>query len=432
MNSQNRIANKRKQIRRKPKSLSNRIISTVLMVSTASLQVLPAYAGSITITGDTVTSVSISGNVTNITTTTIKNNTAFNSFSSFTIDAIETVNLYQPDTTDALVNVITGGRMDVSGTLNALKNGTIGGNVYFVNADGFIVNAGGVINAGQLTLSTGTSAFQNNLISEATTNFYAALDKPTTLLFAGQEPLESTAAIEIYGAINAERLEMRAGGRMLLRGQIAVADDGTTGTISPAVNVDGIPTAGGASVEGGVIRLFAGGNLDIEGGLSAKRGDENGGLIEGVSDGILTIASTADIDVSGTQQGLVNGDAGAIVLFTKGSAIMESGLKIDASAVAGDGGFFSLRSDTTANVGGTVNAGSASGTAGEVLVLADDIVVDHALATNGGDLALVGEDTVTLKTNIAISTRVVAVGDDLFVDHGGGVVFADTLARCHA
>ena len=415
MNNQNRIANKPKLVGRKAKRTVDRMVSAVLIVSMTSFQVLPAYAGSITTTGDTATTVTTIGNTTDITTTTINNGTAFNSFANFTVDAVETVNLHQPSTTDALVNVVTGGTMNVGGTLNALKNGAIGGNVYFVNPDGFIVSAGGVINAGQLTLSTGTSGFQADLMKE-TTGFTFALDNPTTLLFAGQEPLNSAGAIDVYGQINAERLEMRAGGRMLLRGQISVEDTGTAGTISPAVNTDGIPTAGGATVEGGVIRLFAGGNLDVEGGLSAKRGAENGGLIEGVSEGNLKIASTADLDVAGTNQGLVNGDAGSIVLFTKGSAIMESGLRIDASAIAGDGGFFSLRSETTANVGGTVNAGSATGTAGEAVVLANDVVVDHAMATNGGDLALVGEDTVTLKTGVPISTRVVASGGNAFVD----------------
>ncbi len=395
MKKSNRTDKRHITVGRRKHSLANRILSGVLAISTASLQVMPAYAA-VLADGVTATTVSVAGGVTDVTTTTIVNNTGFNSFSEFNIGALETVNIFQPTGADALVNIIRSSSVSqIDGTLNtrlASAPGAIGGNVFFVNPDGFIISNSGVINAGQLTLSTSTGG--DLAITEAmgtgTTFVAGAIMDGSLALGVGD--------IEVYGSITARRLELRAGARMVLNGSISVADFTESGTIAPAVNTDGVPTAAGATVSNGVIRLFSGGTMEIGGSVAAHRdaGGSAGGLIEAVADGNLTVEENAQIDVSGSGAG----NAGSVILFTKGSAILEVGQNIDAHAVNGDGGMFLLWADKSATINGTVSTNSDTGAAGDQFYIAPDINVtvgadlqaDGIGADNGGLIALLARD----------------------------------------
>lgn len=81
--------------------------------------------------GNTQTSLATSGNVTNITTSTVNDNNAYNSFSTFNVNQNNTVNLILPGGTDNLLNLVHSQAMNVDGTLNSIKDGKIGGNVFF-------------------------------------------------------------------------------------------------------------------------------------------------------------------------------------------------------------------------------------------------------------------------------------------------------------
>lgn len=79
---------------------------------------------------------------------------AINQFQKFQLDANKIANMYfhkQGDTVDVdnLLNFVNT-RIDINGTLNAIKNGKIGGNLFFLSPEGMVVGKSGVINTGSL------------------------------------------------------------------------------------------------------------------------------------------------------------------------------------------------------------------------------------------------------------------------------------------
>ncbi|WP_038142443.1 leukotoxin LktA family filamentous adhesin [Thioclava atlantica] len=386
--------------------------------------VLPAFAD-VVADGTTNTTVSTSGGATNVTTGTIQNDTAFNTFSQFNVTAGTTVNVYQPANTNALVNIINGGQSSIAGTLNAgfgapgVAPVATGSNVFFVNSDGFVVSSTGTINAGQLTMSAPTPGFVNDLTSEAQGNFTASVDKPTAQLFAGSEPLSDSGQITVDGQINATRLALRSGGLgMMLNGRITVEDPTSVDPISVGVNTDGTPQAVGLVSQGGVIRLVSKGGLAAgsSSNITAKRGtnvldSQGGGVVLGQAQGEINVDGKIDVSASGT----LTGAGGTVFLFTEGSAVMGSGLDVKATSVAGDGGAFVLRAggvtsplqvaqgDLSAQGAFDMSTSSATGKAGFVFLRGQNISTAGQITTKGGDLAFAADKTVTLSHDI--STR---------------------------
>ena len=79
-----------------------------------------------------------------------------NRFTKFDVGANQIANLYfqtsaNAPTFDTLVNTVES-QISISGTVNAVRNSKIGGNLYFLSPEGMVVGAGGVINAGSLTV----------------------------------------------------------------------------------------------------------------------------------------------------------------------------------------------------------------------------------------------------------------------------------------
>ena len=93
----------------------------------------------ITITGKTQTNFESNGNVTKITTATVKNNVGFNSFGKFQVAENKVVNLVVPDNAGTLLNLVTDGPILVNGIVNGLKNGAIGGNIVFAERRAWII-----------------------------------------------------------------------------------------------------------------------------------------------------------------------------------------------------------------------------------------------------------------------------------------------------
>ena len=84
----------------------------------------------------------------------IHNKNAINEFEKFQLDANHIANLYfhiEGGTINAenLLNFVNT-RIDINGTLNAIKDGKIGGNLFFLSPGGMVVGKSGVINTGSL------------------------------------------------------------------------------------------------------------------------------------------------------------------------------------------------------------------------------------------------------------------------------------------
>ncbi|HBK27169.1 MAG TPA: hypothetical protein DDY92_01150, partial [Dialister sp.] len=81
-----------------------------------------------------------------------------NKFKDFNVAGNQTANLYfqkkdSSEILDTLVNTVEN-RIDIQGTVNAIRDNKIGGNLYFLSPKGMVIGAGGIINAGSLTAIT--------------------------------------------------------------------------------------------------------------------------------------------------------------------------------------------------------------------------------------------------------------------------------------
>ena len=118
--------------------------------------------------------VDTNGNVTNVWAGTVVNDVALNVFKQFDVGANDIANMYfkeKDGSTEAsnLVNMV-GSRININGTVNAIRNKKIGGNLYFLSSDGIAVGAGGVVNAGTLTLMTPSDRFMKTAMAAAGTD----------------------------------------------------------------------------------------------------------------------------------------------------------------------------------------------------------------------------------------------------------------------
>ena len=118
--------------------------------------------------------VETNGHVTNVWAGTVVNDVALNVFKQFDVGANDIANMYfkeKDGSTEAsnLVNMV-GSRININGTVNAIRNQKIGGNLYFLSSDGIVVGAGGVVNAGTLTLMTPSDRFMKTAMAAAGTD----------------------------------------------------------------------------------------------------------------------------------------------------------------------------------------------------------------------------------------------------------------------
>jgi len=137
----------------KQDDLSRRILAACLSASFVS-QPLTALAGSITASNGN-DYVADKNGVFNIYAQQYNGkNNAVNQFQKFQLDADKIANLYfhtEKDSREAqnLLNFVDT-RIDINGTLNAIRNKQIGGNLFFLSPGGMAVGKGGVINTGAL------------------------------------------------------------------------------------------------------------------------------------------------------------------------------------------------------------------------------------------------------------------------------------------
>ena len=350
-----------------------------------------ALAQGITPDGRTQTQVTVNGTTTDISTQTVRGSSAFNSFQRFNVDSGHTVNMHLPGQTSHLLNLVHGERSYINGLLNAYQNGQIGGHVYFLNPHGVIVGQQGVLNVGSLTVTTPTTDFMNRLISPLGLIDPAA----TAQVLAGQVPLSQTGLIRVQGRVHAAQAATLAGAQVdIASGAQVLAGGAAKVAFGHLVNIDQVGMATNVSMEGGVVRLLASGNVDVAGRVSA--------------------------DGSGA-----NANGGTVLVMADQKATLHSGAVVSANAGgSGDGGFveFSARREVEL-AGGSLQATATQGTAGSVLIDPENITVSADLlrssggnASGGGiswdagSLTLQADERVSVADGVVISTRQVAGG----------------------
>ena len=130
-----------------------------------------------------------------------------------------------------LVNFVDS-RIDINGTVNAIQNKKIGGNLFFFSSDGMAVGKTGVINAGALYVATPTSAAYSKYQIEA--NFKKLVDIKGSEGFASI-PINASGTITVLGKINAvNEVQLRAAkigvGKNVSKDKIGDVDAGATAT----------------------------------------------------------------------------------------------------------------------------------------------------------------------------------------------------------
>lgn len=138
---------------------------------------------------------------------------AINEFEKFQLDANHIANLYfykQGETisADNLLNFVNT-RIDINGTLNAIKDGKIGGNLFFLSPDGMAVGKSGVINTGALYVmapaTTSLPGESNYESLKGVFNTGAANEEHLNAIKNGSPliPLNPSGTISVLGKINA-------------------------------------------------------------------------------------------------------------------------------------------------------------------------------------------------------------------------------------
>ena len=154
----------------------------------------------------------------------INDNVAINRFQQFQLDAGKIANMYfnelnrQDADVNNLVNFVDT-RIDINGTVNAIQNSQIGGNLFFLSKEGMAVGKSGVINTGSLYVMTPTQDFMDAAKTIATTapdetaaDKLAHITNITTDAASWQAiPLNSSGTITVLGKVNAvNEVRMRA------------------------------------------------------------------------------------------------------------------------------------------------------------------------------------------------------------------------------
>ncbi len=345
--------------------------------------------------GKTQTTVTTNGNITGVTTGTVLGSNGYNSFRTFNVDQGYTVNLVLPAGADNLLNLVNGERSTIDGVLNSIKDGQIGGNVYFINPYGVVIGSNGVVNVGSLVAVAPTKAFM-----EA---FFNGVGDPsaasTAAVLNGMVPLSSDGLIVVRGKINALRDIKLAAADISNAGMI------NTGALflvakpdfSQILNVKGLQTGAQVAIVNGNIEILAGHDFENTGVIAAEGSDGvNGGSIHIAAGNDIRLIGDSLIASSGRGQ---SSNAGDVIILADGNALLASKAALDAQGGegSGNGGLIELSAKKTLTIsGGEFAVGANAGSAGSIVIDPADLIVDGDLNTNGAPLPLTADKSIKI------------------------------------
>lgn len=253
-------------------SAAQKIVSAVTAIGFV-MQPVAALASTITRT-DGGPNVSFNNGVADVFAGKVVGDVAINQFKEFQLDANNIANMYFGVDKDGnagnLVNFVDS-RIDINGTVNAIQNKKIGGNLFFFSSDGMAVGKTGVINAGALYVATPTkTAFDDYKKFEDKDQF----DKIITDKSFAKIPINASGTISVLGKVNAvNSVNLRAA-------KIGVGKNVSENTIG---DVAAGATATGASISTGVVDFkdivnIGKVNAGLTGKLTAKQ-DGSGDIV---------------------------------------------------------------------------------------------------------------------------------------------------------
>ena len=224
-------------------SAAQKIVSAVTAIGFV-MQPVAALASTITRT-DNGPGVSFNNGVADVFAGKVVGDVAINQFKEFKLDANNIANMYfgkDKDNNKAgnLVNFVDS-RIDINGTVNAIQNKKIGGNLFFFSSDGMAVGKTGVINAGALYVATPTKTAFDDYKKLDTEDKFNTIIKDEGF---AKIPINASGTISVLGKVNAvNAVNLRAA-------KIGVGKNVSENTIG---DVAAGATATGASIRTGVV-----------------------------------------------------------------------------------------------------------------------------------------------------------------------------------
>jgi filamentous hemagglutinin family protein len=358
--------------------------------------------------GRSATQLIRSGAVTDIRTGTVSNGVGINSFSRFNVLSGEIANLFVPDSTNALVNIVRDQSVTINGMVNSYKNGNIGGNIFFASPNGFVVGPSGVVNVGRLTVSTPTHEFTERLLDGSGRVDQASLQQ---LRDGAEIPISSSGLISIQGEVNALEGISLNGSQVKVGAQAKVtAGYQAVPRIEELVNTHGLATGGALVARNGEIVIVAAGDVSIHG---TVRADGQAG----VAGGLVDINAGHDVLVDGGRVSASGiGDAssgGRIHVMAEHDATVRGGGVVATNAgTRGDGGALEFSGKNVVYwADGRLEASAHGGGAlGEILIDPTDFVQSASQYTDGANLTLQADNSIIVSPDVVLSTRKTANG----------------------
>lgn len=174
-------------------------------------------------------------------------NVAINKFDKFQLDANHIANMYfgMSETSNSAANLVNfvDSRIDINGTVNAIQNKKIGGNLFFFSSDGMAVGKTGVINAGALYVATPTSTKFDEYKKLDTEDKFNTIIKDEGF---AKIPINASGTISVLGKVNAvNAVNLRAA-------KIGVGNN-VSGEAFDGVAAGATVTEPGASIRTGVV-----------------------------------------------------------------------------------------------------------------------------------------------------------------------------------
>ena len=183
-------------------SAAQKIISAVTAIGFV-MQPVAALASTITRT-DGGPAVNFNNNVADVFAGKVVGDVAINQFKEFQLDANNIANMYfgTSATSNGAANLVNfvDSRIDINGTVNAIQNKKIGGNLFFFSSDGMAVGKTGVINAGALYVATPTSTKFDEYKKLDTEDKFNTIIKDEGF---AKIPINASGTISVLGKVNA-------------------------------------------------------------------------------------------------------------------------------------------------------------------------------------------------------------------------------------
>ncbi len=395
-----------------------RVRSVALAAAVALGAVSPALLAQTVITpltgpGQTATVVSTQGNQTVVSTQTLRDGNAFSTYSAFQVGQGDTVKLAVPQGANWWVNIVRDARVRVDGRLESrLTDGSIGGNILFVDSHGFTVGPNGQVDVGRLGFAAPSTTFVNGLLAGGGALSGAAVSG----LLGGAFERSATGDVDIQGRVTAKGgvsimagqggpggLGVSLSGQVVLQGRVA----------GSAVNLGDLKSLAPLEDHDGVIDITTPGSIMLDGLLiSDSARFTRAGAVRVVAGQDIAVGAQALVSASGAAGSGAAG--GQVALFAQRDIANTPGASLRARGDgAGAGGAIEYSGLRKLNLSGMrFDAGSDTGAAGLVFVDPTHAVVEGTNLTSGADFEYAGDNTLTVKSGAVINTRQVASGAD--------------------